>query len=136
MADPPVSPAYPHARRHARIDFEFLHSGANGHTTVRMQATQVIFAGGRIVSQIRAADFTRDSSYYSFRNAIDQVVATTRQQFYQVLLDRALIGVQEDIGPAVEEPAAGSAKSVRGGHRAALQCSTGAGSAFEPVSRS
>ena len=62
---------------------------------MRIQATQVIFAGGRIVSQIRAADFTRDSSYYSFRNAIDQVVATTRQQFYQVLLNRALIGVQE-----------------------------------------
>ena len=62
---------------------------------VRIEATQVIFAGGRIVSQIRAADFTRDSTYYSFRNAIDQVVATTRTQFYQVLLDRALITVQE-----------------------------------------
>src|SRR5436190_6723455 len=27
---------------------------------VRIQATQVVFAGGRIISQIRAADFTRD----------------------------------------------------------------------------
>ena len=63
---------------------------------VRIQATQVIFAGGRIISQIRAADFTRDSSYYSFRNAIDQVVSTTRQQFYQVILNRELIGVQEE----------------------------------------
>ena len=62
---------------------------------VRIEATQVLFAGGRIVSQIRAADFTRDSSYYGFRNAIDQVVATTRTQFYQVLLNRALITVQE-----------------------------------------
>src|SRR5229473_3243756 len=63
---------------------------------VTLQATQVVFAGGRIVSQIRAADFTRDSSYYGFRNAIDTVVATVRQQFYQVLLNRALIGVQEE----------------------------------------
>jgi outer membrane protein TolC len=63
---------------------------------VKIQATQVLFAGGRIISQIRAADFTRDSSYYSFRNAIDIVVATVRQQFYQVLLNRALIGVQEE----------------------------------------
>jgi outer membrane protein len=63
---------------------------------VRIQATQVIFAGGRIISQIRAADFTRDSSYYAFRNAIDLVVSTVRQQFYQVLLNRALIGVQEE----------------------------------------
>ncbi len=71
-------------------------SGVERSYNVRIQATQVIFAGGRIISQIRAADFTRDSSYYAFRNAIDQVVATVRQQFYQVLLNRALIGVQED----------------------------------------
>ena len=30
-----------------------------------------VFAGGRIISNIRAAAFTRDSSYYAFRNAID-----------------------------------------------------------------
>jgi outer membrane protein TolC len=71
-------------------------SGVERSYNVRIQATQVIFAGGRIISQIRAADFTRDSSYYGFRNAIDQVVSTTRQQFYQVLLNRALIGVQEE----------------------------------------
>ena len=63
---------------------------------VRVQATQVIFAGGRVVSQIRAANFSRDSSYYAFRNAIDQVIATVKQQFYQILLNRALVGVQEE----------------------------------------
>lgn len=63
---------------------------------VQIEATQVVFAGGRIVSQIRSADFQRDSSYYGFRNAIDQIVATVRQQFYLVLLNRALIGVQEE----------------------------------------
>src|SRR5206468_9695041 len=57
---------------------------------------QVIFSGGRVPLQIRSADFQRDSSYYAFRNAIDQVIATVRQQFYLVLLDRALIGVQEE----------------------------------------
>ncbi len=62
---------------------------------VSIQATQVVFAGGRIVSQIRASDFTRDSSYYAFRNVIDQVIATTRTQFYQVLLNRVLIDVQQ-----------------------------------------
>jgi outer membrane protein len=63
---------------------------------VRIEATQVIFAGGRIVSQIRSADFTRDASYYAFRNTVDQVVATTRVQFYQILLNRELVGVQEE----------------------------------------
>ena len=71
-------------------------NGVERSYNVQIKATQVIFAGGRIISQIRAADFTRDSSYYAFRNAIDLVVATVRQQFYQVLLDRALIGVQEE----------------------------------------
>lgn len=70
--------------------------GTERSYNVRLQATQVIFAGGRIVSQIRAADFTRDSSYYAFRDAIDQVISTVRQQFYQVLLNRALIDVQQE----------------------------------------
>lgn len=71
-------------------------SGVERQYTFRLQATQVVFAGGRIVSQIRSADFQRDGSYYAFRNAIDQVISTVRQQFYQVLLNRALIGVQEE----------------------------------------
>lgn len=70
--------------------------GAERSYNVRIEASQAIFAGGRIVSQIRAANFTRDNSYFAFRNAIDQVVSTTRQQFYQVLLNRALIGAQEE----------------------------------------
>ncbi len=70
--------------------------GAERSYTLSIAATQVIFAGGRVISQINSADFQRDSSYYAFRNAIDQIVATVRQQFYQVLLNRALIGVQEE----------------------------------------
>jgi outer membrane protein len=57
---------------------------------------QVVFSGGRVPLQISSATFQRDTSYYAFRNAIDQVVATVRQQFYLVLLNRALIGVQEE----------------------------------------
>jgi outer membrane protein TolC len=74
----------------------FNFSGVERSYSVRLEATQVVFTGGRVISQIRAADFTRDSSYYGFRNAIDTVVSTVRQQFYQVLLNRALIGVQEE----------------------------------------
>ena len=71
-------------------------SGVERAYVVRIQATQAIFAGGRIISQIRSADFTRDSSYYAFRNAIDVVVSTVRQQFYQVILNRELILVQQE----------------------------------------
>jgi outer membrane protein TolC len=74
----------------------FNFAGVERSYNVRLEATQVIFAGGRIVSQIRAANFTRDSSYFAFRNAIDTVVSTVKQQFYQVLLNRELIHVQEE----------------------------------------
>ena len=70
-------------------------SGVPTQYSLSIAATQVVFAGGRIVSNIRSAAFTRDSSYYAFRNAIDLVVATVKQQFYQVLLNRELINVQE-----------------------------------------
>jgi outer membrane protein len=73
-----------------------LSAGAERSYTLQITANQVVFAGGRVVSQINSADFQRDSSYYAFRNAIDQIVSTVRQQFYQVLLNRALIGVQEE----------------------------------------
>jgi outer membrane protein TolC len=70
-------------------------SGVPTQYSVSIAATQVVFAGGRIINNIRAAAFTRDSSYFAFRNAIDLVVATVKQQFYQVLLNRELINVQE-----------------------------------------
>ena len=63
---------------------------------MQLRVSQVIFAGGRVISQIRSADFQRDSSYYAFRNIIDSIVSTVRQQFYLVQLNRALIGVQEE----------------------------------------
>lgn len=71
-------------------------TGVERAYVVRVQATQAIFAGGRIISQIRSASFTRDGSYYAFRNVIDQVVSTVRQQFYQVILNRELILVQQE----------------------------------------
>ena len=70
--------------------------GTERSYSVDLALTQVIFAGGRIISQIRSSDFQRDSSYYAFRDAIDSIVSTVRQQFYLVLLDKALIGVQEE----------------------------------------
>jgi outer membrane protein TolC len=70
-------------------------SGVPTQYSVSIAATQVVFAGGRIINNIRAASFTRDSSYYAFRNAIDLVVSTVKQQFYFVLLNRELINVQE-----------------------------------------
>jgi outer membrane protein TolC len=71
-------------------------SGVPTQYSLSVQATQVVFAGGRVISNIRSADFQRDASYFAFRSTIDQVIATVKQQFYQILLNRALVGVQQE----------------------------------------
>jgi len=63
---------------------------------VSVQAQQTLYAGGQVVAAIRIAKFTEDSSYFSLRDTIDQTIATVRQQFYNILLTRALITVQEE----------------------------------------
>jgi outer membrane protein TolC len=63
---------------------------------VTVQATQTLYAGGQVRAAIRIAKFTDDSSYFSLRDTVDQTISTVRQQFYNVLLTRALIKVQEE----------------------------------------
>ncbi len=62
---------------------------------VRVTGTQLIFNGTTWPS-IRSTFFQRDAAYFSLRNVVDQVISTVKQQFYQVVVDRALIGVQEE----------------------------------------
>src|SRR5205807_5102117 len=45
---------------------------------------------------IRGTFFQRDSAYFALRNTVDQVIATTKTQFYQVIVNRELIVVQEE----------------------------------------
>jgi Outer membrane protein len=56
---------------------------------------QLVFNGTSWPS-IRGTFFQRDSAYFAFRNTLDQVIAVVKTQFYQVVLNRALIGVQEE----------------------------------------
>lgn len=63
---------------------------------------QINVTGSQLVANystfraIRGTFFQRDSAYFAFRNILDQVIATVKTQFYQVILNRALIGVQEE----------------------------------------
>jgi outer membrane protein TolC len=45
---------------------------------------------------IRGTFFQRDSAYFSFRNILDQVISTVKTQFYQVVVNKELIAVQEE----------------------------------------
>ncbi len=62
---------------------------------IQITGQQMIFNYSTIRA-IRGTFFQRDAAYFSFRNVLDQIIANTKTQFYQVILDKALIGVQEE----------------------------------------
>ncbi len=62
--------------------------------SISVTGTQLIF-NGTSYNQIRGTFFQRDSAYFSFRNILDQLLATVKTQFYQVVVNGELIKVQE-----------------------------------------
>jgi outer membrane protein TolC len=62
--------------------------------SISVLGTQLIF-NGTTWNQIRGTFFQRDSAYFAFRNILDQLLATVKTQFYQVVVNRELIKVQE-----------------------------------------
>src|SRR6184192_1249001 len=62
--------------------------------SISVLGTQLIFNGTTWPS-IRGTFFQRDSAYFAFRNTLDQLIATVKTQFYQIVVNRELIKVQE-----------------------------------------
>jgi len=63
---------------------------------VTLTVSQLIYDGGATIASRRASRINEDSAYYTLRDTIDTVVQTVRTQFYQILLNRALVQVQEE----------------------------------------
>jgi outer membrane protein TolC len=61
---------------------------------ISVLGTQLIF-NGTSWPQIRGTFFQRDSAYFAFRNILDQLIATVKTQFYQIVVNRELIKVNE-----------------------------------------
>jgi outer membrane protein len=82
------------------IPFSSFSGGGSGSANqtwqVTITASQLIYDGGATISSRRAARINEDSAYYTLRDTIDTVVQTVRTQFYQILLDKALVQVQEE----------------------------------------
>ena len=57
--------------------------------------SQLIF-NGTTFPQIRGTFFQRDSAYFAFRNVLDQLIATVKTQFYQIVVNRELVSVNEE----------------------------------------
>jgi outer membrane protein TolC len=63
---------------------------------VQIQVSQLLYDGGATIASRRAARINEDGAYYTLRDTIDSTVETIRTQFYQILLNKALIQVQEE----------------------------------------
>src|SRR5947209_6541883 len=75
-----------HFLRDARSDISY---------NVQVTGKQLVFNYSTFRA-IRGTFFQRDSAYFALRNTVDQVIATTKTQFYQVIVNRELIVVQEE----------------------------------------
>src|SRR6476660_7150115 len=62
---------------------------------ISVTGTQLIF-NGTTFNQIRGTFFQRDSTYFSFRNILDQLIATVKTQFYQIIVNRDLVKVNAE----------------------------------------
>ena len=63
--------------------------------SIKVTGTQLVFNYSTFRS-IRGTFFQRDSAYFALRNTIDSTIALVKTQFYQVIVNRELIVVQED----------------------------------------
>ena len=63
---------------------------------VTLTGRQLLYSGGSVGAALKIARMTQDSSYFSLRETIDTVIATTRTLFNQVLVNRELIKVQQE----------------------------------------
>ena len=61
---------------------------------ISVLGSQLIF-NGTSFPQIRGTFFQRDSAYFAFRNILDQLIATVKTQFYQIVVNRELVSVNE-----------------------------------------
>src|SRR5215468_8316523 len=62
---------------------------------ISVTGTQLIF-NGTTFNQIRGTFFERDSAYFAFRNVLDSLIATVKTQFYQIIVNRELVKVNEE----------------------------------------
>lgn len=71
----------------------FVPAGPSWRMT--LTASQALFAGGGIRASIRSADLTREAAIFDLRATINDTLLEVRTRFYDVLLAREQVKVQE-----------------------------------------
>jgi TolC family type I secretion outer membrane protein len=86
----------PAGGRPTRVVFTSSDSAIQNQSwSIQFQGTQLVFDGGATYYGIKAGTAAYDSAFFSLRSTIDNVVSQVINQFYQVVLNRALIVAQE-----------------------------------------
>jgi outer membrane protein TolC len=62
---------------------------------VQLTASQTLFAGGGIRSSVKNAEYTRDAAVLDLQSTVNNALLDVRTRFYNVLLDREKVRVQE-----------------------------------------
>jgi outer membrane protein TolC len=85
----------PNLRQTTGVPKPIRNSRSDISYTVTVTGSQLVFNYSTFRS-IRGTFFQRDSAYFALRNTVDQTIATVKTQFYQVVVNRELIVVQEE----------------------------------------
>ncbi len=70
---------------------------------IQFTASQLIFDGGAVVAGIRGASAAENTALFGLRATIDDIIAQVKINFYQVVLNRALIVAQEQSVALLEQ---------------------------------
>ncbi|HEY1792318.1 MAG TPA: TolC family protein [Opitutaceae bacterium] len=73
-----------------------IYPPANSFWNVGLKATQNLFAGGGIHASIEGAKLNRDAAAFDLQTTIDAALLDVRTKFYNVILNREKIGVEEE----------------------------------------
>jgi len=77
---------------------------------VGIQVTQLVYSGGRVQGAIEIARLQEEAAFYELQAAIDDVILDVRRAFYNVLVSRALIEVNQLSVRLLEEELANQKK--------------------------
>jgi outer membrane protein TolC len=71
--------------------------------TAQIQVSQLVYAGGRVNAALRAAKLSDQIAALGFQSAVADTILDVRKDFYQILLDVALVDVREQSVTLLEE---------------------------------
>lgn len=76
--------------------FGGLSTPNNKSWRIAFEGSQLLYSGGAVGGAINIAEFEQASTFYQLRDTVDKVIEAVRRQFYQVIVLRSLIVVQQE----------------------------------------